>query len=594
MMNQQAQRNESPPQPASHSQSVQVGEIEAISTSFQNEEIKSNSETSDPDMISTEPPLPALESPQSATSLGRLLRKGSETYAKTPSDVLDSKRKHVSTRIMNEVVKPYYDNNTNNSALSAPICYLKEKASDGAARCISPATKAIAGVLVGALKEYSGKASIDSRSPREEEGEDRKYFGDTCKVREYSRQLPPEQRGQQYPPSRPMSTAWVDVKLPRRRRCPTYNRDVQNGSVVSSEESWDEDSQSSMESRRPNERNALRMVESRNVRTSQKWADPAIRMLQLDMDESHRNQSAMLKDQDCSFDSFEKSADETSACLKNSSDDDNSSLGSYRPLNPDNNVRSNKRRGFLNKNRGSKIESIQRSDGGDDQSTTSSINLPTPLCSNILPCSATAYYSATKRDPPKESFAAKSSGRSKSAGKSLLLGPKDENHFSDDSNEDFDWRQQIERPCYRPTLSDYEPSTPSSSFSSSSNGSELVSRNVSAMRKRIDVSADSDSQEIASRDSSAQVTDSSLAESFHNIYSDTLSSSDDTHYSSEPSGTIGRSKSSKSSVTESVNDSSSYDSSSSLEDISTDFALPRAQLKLWRPSKALKTKSDGT
>jgi hypothetical protein len=522
--------------------------------------------------------------------------------------------------------------------------------------------------------------------------EENAYYSGTRTRREYHHEDPSEQRGQQYAPSsawaKPLPSAWVNVSVPP---APLSRGRLRMSTTTSSVGSWDEDFHSSSSEveddyhSKGEPSRGLLLVDTHEKVLERE--DPTLAMLRRDMQESHQHRSAIMKHHttDINADAFDnESVDASWGVEGHAMYSSDSSLGSYRSLSalerrgghsrglqaqaPTRRVED---RGGLSSHPEGSDESWFDDDVFEEdkkrtlrgrsqrqatarnnvQSTCSldaSFELPTPLCSSILPCAATLHYANSKQQPVEgkdkgrrasrhhhtveESFPSRDPGDHRALHLAPHRRPLGQDtslstYSSGDSDDHIPSYRQAQRPSYRPTLSDYEPSTPSTSTTSTL-GSINFPRPSCMLRNKFEKksSGDSDSKSgsgddakrrdgrgvhnsflgvdsIDSEDSTTEryarfiADESSLDESSvggkqyqHGRARSRSSNSNNNSNSNSnsnsrrvPEGDSGM-RSVDSCSTCSDDDANSSLTGSSMSSDNLDLTLPRGQLRLWRPS----------
>jgi hypothetical protein len=578
----------------------------------------------------------------SATSFGLLLKKGANAYSQSPSQVTDQtsmkhKQRVIPKRILESEVLPFYNtldaNGMNGSRPPPPIATTMH------VDTVNP-TQVIAGVLVEALQQLSNapgtvkplshvlppNTSIDARNvPPSSEN---KYLSDRGKDRDYFLEEPSEQRGQQRAPisawAKPLPSAWVNVSVPPS----TSDRArMRSSNPVSSIGSWDEDFHSAdsdveddygTHEMKPR---GILLVDSHDNVVERE--DPTLAMLRRDMADSHQHRAAIAKHRNIDVNDFDADeSDDASWDVEGhamySSDE---SLGSYRSLGASGrrpNVSGNGESDHHHKTLSSWSKSPKDGTRSRKPSSTynnndldHSIELPVPLCSNILPCAATLHYANAQL--PRNQYTQKPSRHPHTVeeefpnrdpnNRILRLAPRKQainvdddvlslsTYSSGDSDQHIPSFRQADRPTYRPTRSDYEPTTPSSSTVSSL-GSMYFPRPTSSLRSKVEIPLSSESKGeglrmckyLSDGQNSSLDSDESPDADYAHFVLESSSLDESSSFGSIKKGSVS-SNSCDSSGSDSLGTyTSGYTSSSSrFSSDNVDLELPRSKLRLWRP-----------
>jgi len=602
----------------------------------------------------------------SSTSFGNLLKKGPAAYSQSPSDVANvagagKSRRVMPSDIMESEVLPYYNEPTGDTVSTVqPVATSNSRPTTDS----TDATQAIAGVLLGVLQQLvtgqggaitiptafpaTGTTSNTTTPNTTAPALDNKYHGDTGNQKEYLHEEPSDQRGQNFAPSeawaKPKSCAWVNASLPRS----PSDREKMQASGMSSVSSWDEDYHSANSdieddySCQKHPPQGIKRVDAYE-RTVDK-ADPTLTMLRRDIEESKQHQSALLRPHNIiRANNFENSGvDESWDVNSHVIHSSDSSLGSYHSLDsldrkrgdgaqrPSGDRHQENEPWSENFNDGVRSPAAEaavkrRHQRPTQNSLDDSIELPVPLCSSILPCAATLHYANCNQ--PQQSKRSNRNGPSRHRHtieeefprrdpnhRVLRLDRKHRPNDSDnitlstyssaDSDDHIPSFRQSNRPSYRPTLSDYEPSTPSSSTVSSL-GSVKSPRPSSAVRNKYEKQYGSEvksqaagkgsfsAEERDSRSSSDNSVDSRLANYARFVDDSSIDESDESGAYNETRRGCNKSSADDSSSCAGSSSmdtyNSDYSSISGLSGNNGDMTLPRSKLRLWRPPASIKT-----
>ena len=519
----------------------------------------------------------------SSTSFGNLLKKGSAAYAQSPAELSvglgarDKKPRAMSTAVMQSDVLPFY-----NAVASQSHTPTVLPTAVGTAPTGQPSsTSVIAGVLVGALQQLvqtqiqptassAHEANAGASNPKTNQShagmkEENMFHGTSGSPKDYLHEVPSEQRGQQFAPSspwvKPLPSAWVNVSMPPSQadRARMQRSVTQSCSV----DSWDEDAYSASscspssswrgDDHRDVGDQGLLLHDSRDRVVERE--DPTLAMLRRDMVDSRQHRSALShhphsphqQQNTLHADVFENtSLNESWDVAGGAMYSSDSSLGSYASLSAGNKATGRPATHTLRSpevageewfdgdemgedrqvpqrkpQRASLGDSAGAGAGAGDSLEGSSLELPTPLCSSILPCASTLHYANRSapgrrkgrqrtrpdafptRDPPDRRMlqlaaqrgAARQGGREGREQRQERLSLS--TYSSGDSAEHLPSFRQP--PVPRPTLSDYEPSTTSTSTNSSrSLGSVHYPRPSCMLRNKFEKKQNSDDSSLTS------------------------------------------------------------------------------------------------
>ena len=571
-------------------------EVEVVVETNDNEDINSIAIQQEPEQN--------VQATEPTTSFGNLLKKGPSAYSQSPSDLNNQgckKERTISKGVMNSEVLPFYNESGDDSKATSKV------------ESPQNPSHAVLGALATVLQQLAltQRENIDlprcHGNDKTQIQEENKYHCDTGRPKEYFHDIPSDQRGQRYAPVRNVNPSRMQ-KYGSNPKVSCNNRSIARMSAASSStDSWDDDyySVSSCDGSDTHSRRKFTCNTSRQESLREE-GDATLTMLRRDIEDSRNHRAAMGNFQlDITASDFDNNAiDESWSNAAHSSD---SSLGSYHSLKRPEKAQRVKHNNEMARKARNKTKSPENWYNDDEvenhsrkkkfvKTVDESLDLPTPLCSSVLPCKATLHYANRGLSPRKEE------GYPTKRPHHLRLEPRDQ--FVDDSSisricyssnssDDTSLPSKTKYHSYRPTPSEYEPSTPSTSTLSSL-GSFKLGKQSSAVRNKFE------------KDNSNSTTDSGSGEEHCGHVSSELDSSESEDSDFKKRYVAGDSSTDNSSQDWKVDDnnnislSSSYVSSFDGDSVHTgcsssasdNVAFPRSQLRLWRPANLMTKKTN--